>query len=38
MSKTLKKRVDSNRTKKAKALAVERREIRSSYKKNGGRF
>lgn len=38
MSKTLKKRQDSNRTDKAKALSIQRREIRSSYRKNGGRF
>lgn len=32
------KRVDSNRTKEAKVRAISRRQIRSVYKQNGGRF
>ena len=32
------KRVDSNRTDKAKQVAIARRVIRSQYKRNGGRF
>lgn len=32
------KRQDSNRTGKAKAVSVERRNIRRAYAKNGGRF
>lgn len=33
-----KKRVDSNRTEKSKKLAIERRNLRRTYAKNGGRF
>jgi hypothetical protein len=32
------KRQDSNRTDKAKAISVSRRNIRSTHAKNGGRF
>jgi hypothetical protein len=32
------KRQDSNRTKKAKQITIERKNIRSNYSKNGGRF
>jgi hypothetical protein len=32
------KRADSNRTDKAKLQAILRRQIRSSYAQNGGRF
>ncbi len=32
------KRQDSNRTKEAKVKAISRRQIRSSYRQNGGRF
>lgn len=35
---TTKKRQDSNRTGKAKAISIQRRTIRSAYSKNGGRF
>lgn len=37
MSKSV-KRADSNRTEKSKKLSIERRNIRSAYAKNGGRF
>jgi hypothetical protein len=33
-----KKRQDSNRTDKAKLQAILRRQIRSNYAQNGGRF
>ena len=33
-----KKRQDSNRTGKAKAISIQRRETRRVYAKNGGRF
>lgn len=32
------KRQDSNRTGKAKAISIQRRETRRVYAKNGGRF
>jgi hypothetical protein len=32
------KRQDSNRTAKAKAISIARRETRVTYAKNGGRF
>jgi hypothetical protein len=32
------KRVDSNRTDKAKRVAIQRRIVRSTYAQNGGRF
>jgi hypothetical protein len=32
------KRQDSNRTKKAKQITIQRKEIRRVYSKNGGRF
>lgn len=38
MSKSVKKRVDSNRTDKAKQIAIQRRIIRSTYAQNGGRY
>lgn len=38
MSNKTVKRADSNRTDKAKKIAIERRIVRSVYKQNGGRF
>lgn len=35
---TTKKRADSNRTEKSKKLSIERRNVRRTYAKNGGRF
>jgi hypothetical protein len=32
------KRQDSNRTEKSKKLSIERKNIRRTYAKNGGRF
>jgi hypothetical protein len=32
------KRVDSKRTEKSKIIAIERRNIRRAYAKNGGRY
>lgn len=32
------KRADSNRTDKAKQIAIQRRIIRSTYAQNGGRY
>lgn len=32
------KRQDSNRTDKAKKITIERKNIRRTYSKNGGRF
>lgn len=32
------KRQDSNRTGKAKAISIQRRNVRRAYAKNGGRF
>jgi hypothetical protein len=32
------KRVDSKRTEKSRIIAIERRNIRRSYAKNGGRY
>lgn len=36
MSKT--KRADSTRSEKSKSIAIERRNIRRAYARNGGRF
>ena len=38
MANTNVKRADSNRTEKAKQLAIQRRIIRSTYAQNGGRY
>lgn len=38
MSNKTAKRQDSNRTEKARAISIQRRNIRATYSKNGGRY